>query len=182
MSTKVHAILFVSSVKKDDAGLVGISLFVDKYLMSSQIEIPPPVDVLFMKQIVRDCWRTKPDMSASTREGRYKETKEFDIAVILDKFRVDYFENVPFFETSALNQAMRVKIERNKDIERKGNYALFHVGGPVVFSKNNNDVSFSMNEEELEVFQSIICYVLYFFEDTFLIKGEYKKFLQRKEE
>jgi hypothetical protein len=103
--------------------------------------------------------------------------------VILDKFRVDYFENVPFFETSALNQAMRVKIERNKDIERKGNYAFFHVGGPVVFSKNNNDdVSFSMNEEELEVFQSIICYVLYFFEDTFLIKGEYKKFLQRKEE
>ena len=172
---KVNTILYVSSEKKSkkgfliDSGLTGISLFVDspntfdQKLARQWIDIPPHVDVLFTKTIKKSCWRTEPDFTQESKEERYKENNDYEIAIIHEKFRDD----------------IKAKIKMNEEAERLGAYGMFHMGGPVVFSSDRKTL-FLMNDEELDFFQSIIHYVLYFFEDSHG-KKVYRELLEKQE-
>ena len=186
---KVNTILYVSSVKKSkkgfliDSGLTSISLFVDspntfdQKLARQWIDIPPHVDVLFTKTINKSCWRTEPDFTQESKEERYKENNVYEIAIIHEKFRDDI--KSPYFLNSDLMTTQTTKMEMNEKAELLGAYGMFHMGGPVVFSSDRQTL-FSMNDEELDFFQSIIHYVLYFFEDSHG-KKMYRELLEKQE-
>ena len=187
--TKVNAIMYVSTANQNskgflnDSGLVGISAYVDnpntleQKIMNRCIEIPPNVDVLFTKKITKSCWRIEPDFTTESMEERYKENIDYEIAIIHDKFRGKI--DVPNFLNSDLMKCQTAKIKMNEEIERNGDYGLFHMGGPVVLS-SDGQTSFAMNDEELDLFRWIMHGVLYYFEDSNGRKA-YKELLEKQE-
>jgi len=181
---RVNAILYVSSKNISnkgvliDSGLTSISTIVDspnsfnQKLAVQWIDIPLHVDILFTKKITKSCWRVEPDLSKKKMEERYTEMNDYEVAIIHEKFRGDI--KAPYFLNTELMNAQTAKIKKDKQVH--GAYAMFHIGGPVVFS-SDRQTSFSMNDEELDFFQTIVHYVLYYFED-FHGKEKYREMLE----
>lgn len=176
---RVNAILYVSSKKQSDGGLTSISTFVDFPSARNQklgvqwIEIPPHVDILFTKKITKSCWRAEPDLSKESMEERYQETNDYEIAIIHDKFKGDI--KAPYFLNTELMNAQFAKIKKDTFIQNE--YALYDMGGPLVYSSDWKTL-FSMNDNELDFFQSIVHYVLYYFEE-FHGKEKYRELLDK---
>ena len=179
---RMNAILYVSSKKQSEGGLTSISTFVDYPKQFNQklgvqwIDIPPHVDILFTKKITKNCWRVEPDLSKESMDERYQETNDYEIAIIHEKFRGDI--KAPYFLNTELINAQNAKKEMDGFIQDE--YAFYHINGPLVYSSDWKTL-FSMNDEELDFFQSIVHYVLYYFEDLHG-KENYRELLENQEE
>ena len=187
-----HAILFVSGKNFNtkgqliDGGLSGITMYTTQgiindretqMLMAKLIDVPlEEVTIKSQTEVTSDYFCDDEYNDPNPKTSRYTRERTIKAAIVHEKDLV-HFKGVPYFSLAALNEGRRLKTIRDEEIEKKGNYAFFHIGGPHVVSENNIKDFFQMNTNELDLLSIVIYKVLYAYEDSFPNKQSYRESL-----
>jgi hypothetical protein len=152
---KVNAIIYVSANKGKliDSGVSGISGFVEEEQQLFNKEFELKHTPLHHKVIELEYWADYPE---------YQKIRTLTVAIVHDKYKsID----VPFFPIESLNEAKIYRDKMNKEIEESCEYALFHMGGPLITS-SNGDSQFFLNDSEMILLHYLFMTV-YNFKDSF---------------